>query len=416
MDVEIIAGWRNPEQTIGLLHIERSAGKEIISIEYANEWLSQHSGVFLDPDLNPYKGRQYVPANKKIFGFLSDTSPDRWGRKLIQKKFRIEASSQEKSTRTLNESDYLLGVSDVLRYGGIRFRDPETGTCYSSSSDPVPPIAELRALEQAARGYELSSDKDEAKWLRQIFEPGSSLGGARPKANVVDPDGTLWIAKFPSQNDEYDVGAWEKVEHDLAKICGINVPDAKIMKLSSFGTTFLTKRFDRTPTGSRIHMMSAMTALGLTDGHTEGSGYLDIADIGENILHCPDRDLPELWKRMAFGILTSNHDDHLRNHGFMLLSDGWHLSPAFDLNPVPYANSLSLEITNGDAGKDIQNAVSVSEYFRVSKKDAIVIVRQMQAEILANWKLLAKRAGISEKGCIDMNDAFSECRHKLECS
>lgn len=404
MRVDIIAGWMVPEEKIGTINIEKSGGKEIISIGLDNAWIHDHQDVFLDPDIMPYTGRQYVLNGKKMFGFLSDSSPDRWGRKLIQKKARLDGM-----TRNLNESDYLLGISDTLRYGGIRFREPETGMYFSSSENSVPPITKLRDLEYAARGYEFSSDKEKSRWLGQLFDPGSSLGGARPKANVADEAGQIWIAKFPSMNDAYDIGAWEMTEHLLAKACGIDVPDAKLMKLSQYGSTFLTKRFDRTADGSRIHMMSAMTLLSKEDGKTDGTGYLDIAAGIEQVCAQPEEDLRQLWKRIAFSILTSNRDDHLRNHGFVLFEDGWHLSPAYDLNPVPYADSLSLDIADGDNSKNIQSAINISEYFRISEKDARKYIRKAQNTILKSWKMFARGSGISEREMSDMYSAFSEC-------
>lgn len=203
--IDIIAGWLSPEEQIGTLDITRSHGREVISVEFDRDWLKGHD-IMIDPDLAMYPGKQYPPADKKMFGFLSDSSPDRWGRRLIEKEERIKADSEKRELRTLNESDYLLRISDRLRYGGLRFKDSDTGR-YLSSGNYIPPFTDIRLLEAASRDYETSDDDE--KVLKVLLEPGSSLGGARPKANVMDADGSIWIAKFPSRNDSYDIGAWE---------------------------------------------------------------------------------------------------------------------------------------------------------------------------------------------------------------
>lgn len=406
MNVGIYAGWLIPEEKIGTLIITRSRGKETIAVELEKTWINAHSGTVLDPDIAPFRGIQYPPSDKALFGFLSDSCPDRWGRRLIEREERIKADQEKRAVRTLNESDYLLGISDQLRYGGIRFRKEDSGEYLSASASKIPPMTELRMLEAAAHGYETSAN--DAQVLKILLEPGSSLGGARPKANVQDADGALWIAKFPSQKDDYDVGAWEMAEHDLAGLCGIDVPDAKVLKLSSYGSTFLIKRFDRN--GSRrMHLMSAMTALGMTDGHTDGAGYIDLAGITEQISSQPGADLGELWRRMAFNVLTSNCDDHLRNHGFILKENGWQLSPAYDLNPVPGKDALSLNITDSDSRRNIRNAVAVSELFRISENEASERIRVMQETVRDHWRILARRYGISGHEIDRMAPAFALC-------
>lgn len=409
MKVDIIAGWIRPEEQIGELVITRSHGREVLSVELDRKWCRDHAAIFIDPDLAIYGGVQYPPNNKKMFGFLSDSSPDRWGRKLIEREERISAGREKRPIRTLNESDYLLKISDELRYGGIRFKDHSSGVYMSSNTTKIPPIANLRMLEQAARGYEMADDDDTL--LKVILDPGSSLGGARPKANVIDETGNLWIAKFPSQKDEYDVGAWEMVEHDLARKCGINVPDAKLVKVSDYGSTFLSRRFDRQKERTRMHLMSAMTALGMTDGNTDGAGYLDIAGQIETISADPENDLRELWKRMAFNVLTSNCDDHLRNHGFILQNDGWHLSPAYDLNPVTGKDSLSLNITDRDNRLDINNVMDVAELYRTSEREAKDIIEEMKKNIKQNLYGFTDKYHISERDVKEMIPAFT----RFEC-
>lgn len=410
MKIDMIAGWLEPEEKIGELDIRQVRGREVVTVSLDPDWLTSHRTLTLDPDLAPFREKQYPPSDKPLFGFLSDETPDRWGRKLIERSERVNADAEKRPVRTLNESDYLLGVSDELRYGGIQFADHATGHYFSSDGAKIPPITDIRMLEAAVRGYELS-DHDE-EFLHLLVDPGSSLGGARPKANVVDADGQLWIAKFPSRKDDYDVGAWEMVEHGLAKECGLDVPDAMLMKLSDYGSTFLTRRFDR-ENGKRVHLMSFMTALSQTDGHTDGMGYIDLAGQLEEISACPGEDLQELWKRMAFNILTSNCDDHLRNHGLILKNDGWHLSPAYDLNPTTEKNSLSLNILGNDSRKNIKNAIEISELFRIPEGKAKNIVEDMQNTIRTHWHSLAAKYHIPERETRDMQGAFAECERDL---
>ena len=410
MRVDMIAGWLEPEEKIGELDIRQVRGREVVTVSFDQDWLVSHRTLMLDPDLAPFRERQYPPSDRFLFGFLSDAAPDRWGRKLIERSERMKADTEHRPVRTLNETDYLFGISDELRYGGIRFLDQSTGEYLSSDGAKVPPMTDIRMLEAAVRGYEIS-DHDE-EFLRLLVDPGSSLGGARPKANVVDADNQLWIAKFPSRKDDYDVGAWEMVEHDLAKKCGLDVPDAMLMKLSDHGSTFLTRRFDR-ENGKRLHLMSFMTALSQTDGHTDGIGYIDLAGQLEEMSACPDKDLHELWKRMAFNVLTSNCDDHLRNHGLILREDGWHLSPAYDLNPTTEKNSLSLNIIGNDSRKNVKNAIGISELFRIPEWEAKNITEDMQNTIRTHWRSLAAKYHIPEKEMRDMQSAFDECEHDL---
>lgn len=410
MRADIIAGWRDPEEKIGELDIRLVRGREVVTVCLDPNWIAASGTVILDPDLAAFREKQYPPSDKPLFGFLSDTAPDRWGRKLIERSERMKADTEHRPVRTLNETDYLFGISDELRYGGIRFLDQSTGEYLSSDGAKVPPMTDIRMLEAAVRGYEIS-DHDE-EFLRLLVDPGSSLGGARPKSNVVDENGQLWIAKFPSRKDDYDVGAWEMVEHDLAKKCGIDVPDAMLMRLSDHGSTFLTRRFDR-ENEKRVHLMSFMTALAQTDGHTDGIGYIDLAGQLEEMSACPDKDLHELWKRMAFNILTSNCDDHLRNHGLILREDGWHLSPAYDLNPTTQKSSLSLNILENDNRKNIKNAIAVSELFRIPENEARDLVKYMQDTIQNHWRLIAASYRIPEREMREMQSAFSECEHEL---
>lgn len=398
---DVYAGWT--DERIGSCRIEKARGKETIAFMYDSEWLICHPDIFLDPDLYQTAGFQYPPQGKSCFGFLSDTAPDRWGRKLMDKRERLLAKNENRPARTLLESDYILGVHDGGRQGAIRLKDSETGVFLSSEEIlSIPPMERIRELEHAA--ISLEQNAEEEKWIHTLFAPGSSLGGARPKANIIDENGDLWIAKFPSKNDDIDVGAWEMVASNLAKSCGILTPETKIMRLSDNGSTFLSKRFDR-KNGERIHFASAMTMLGKTDG--EEAGYLDIVSAVEQLSGQCISDLTQLFTRAAFNICISNTDDHLRNHGF-LLSDGyWTLSPAYDMNPDIEKIEMSLYI--GDTNeKSLSNLLALSEYFRINKDNALDMIAKIQETVAKNWEYEAKKLRIPRKEIDLMRPAFDK--------
>ncbi len=403
---EVHAGWLKTPERIGNCYIERARGNEVISFSFDVSWLAVHPDFLLDPDLMVTSGRQYPPDGKLCFGFLSDTAPDRWGRKLMARREVIDAKEEKRPRRTLMESDYILGVNDAGRIGAIRYYDPEKQIYLSDRSTlATPPIEKLRELENASLNLE-DHDDNEAKWVRNLVEPGSSLGGARPKANVVDEKGNLWIAKFPSKNDQTDIGAWEMTAHELAVKCGLHVPDARLMKLSSYGSTFLSRRFDRRGE-ERVHFASAMTMLGQTDDSDDDVSYVDIAAVIEEICAHPEEDLHELWSRMVFSLLISNTDDHLRNHGFLLSDVGWELSPAYDVNPSVDKEELSLGILNGHA-KDPSEAMEAAEFFRLTKEEAKDRLKKMENIIEKNWRTVASDFGISRSEQDQMAAAFGK--------
>lgn len=400
----VVAGWLKPEMKIGICEIESARGRETISFRYDEEWLKKHPNLVIDPDIISMEGRQYPPEGKQCFGFLSDIAPDRWGRMLMKRRESADAADEKRPVRTLMESDYILGVHDAGRIGGLRFMSTNDNNYYSDRDTlAAPPMEKLRELESAVSKLELG-EGDMRKWLKNLLDPGSSLGGARPKANVLDEQGAIWIAKFPSRHDEIDVGAWEMVAHNLSLRCGIKVPEAKAMKLSKTGTTFLTRRFDRDEK-MRVHYASAMTMLGKNDG--EQAGYIDIADAIEQIGCKPVEDLKELWKRMVFNICISNTDDHLRNHGFLLSVKGWRLSPAFDINPNIEKTHMDLVI--GDSNnKSIKEAQDIADFFRIDKKESLDIIGRIQKMIREFWKYEADSNGIPTKEQNIMKDAFEK--------
>lgn len=398
---------------IGKLYVGVIKGGETYSFEYDAEWLAKNKmGTSLDPQLQPFVGRQF-PMDRKIFGVFADASPDRWGRVLMNKRERLIAGKEGRKPRKLYDSDFLLGVYDETRMGGIRFKlDPAGPFLSDDKENSTPPWAQLRTLEEASRNYENDESGIADQWINQLIKPGSSLGGARPKATVVDVKGGLWIAKFPSKNDESDTGAWEKVVHDLADLCGLNVPEVKLEKFSKLGSTFLVRRFDRDG-NRRIHFASAMTLLGKTDGASaeDGTSYLDIASFIKAHGANPKADLLELWKRIVFNMAVTNTDDHLRNHAFIFSKNGWKLSPLYDVNPVPYGDELSLLVDDNDNSISAQLAINTADRFGISKDNAEKLAAEIMTTVRDNWERLAREYGLSRGQIEYMRPAFDECYH-----
>ena len=396
---------------MGSLYVNVIKGGESYSFEYDKDWLRKTGlTLTLDPELMPYSGRQY-PTGKNIFGLFAYASPDRWGRVLMNKRERILAEKEGRKPSKLYDSDYLLGVYDETRMGGIRFKANQEGPFLSDDKETAaPPWATLRTLEEASRNFENDETGLTEKWLNQLIKPGSSLGGARPKATVVDTKDQLWIAKFPSKNDENDTGAWEMVAHDLAALCGLNVPEAKLEKFSPLGSTFLIKRFDRMGS-KRVHFASAMTLLGKTDGASaaDGSSYLDIAAFIKSYGAQPKKDLGELWKRIVFNMAVTNTDDHLRNHAFILTDKGWILSPLYDVNPVPYGDELSLNVDEEDNSISIDLAVQTAVRFGISESDAEAQAEEILKIVREDWEKTAAGYGLSRRQIEEMRPAFSAC-------
>ncbi|RPI19061.1 MAG: type II toxin-antitoxin system HipA family toxin [Ignavibacteriae bacterium] len=389
---------------IGILFCQKHKGKEIFSFEYNKEWLKSGNAQILDPNLDLYQGRQYLRSTvdgkeKKNFGLFLDSSPDRWGTILMRRREAALAKQEQREERILLDSDYLLGVYDEHRMGGLRFKEETDGPFLNNSKYmTTPPITSIRELEDIVHKLEnedVIDDPDYLNWLNIIIAPGSSLGGARPKASVIDLDKSLWIAKFPSMSDNSDVGAWEMVVNELAKQSGINAAEAQAKRYGRTEHTYLTKRFDRTSSGERIHFASALTMIDRIDSH-ENYGhvsYLEIVEFlttyGANV----NGDLEELWKRIVFNILVSNTDDHLRNHGFILTPDGWILSPAYDVNPNEEGTGLHLNITENDNDLDIDLAMEVIDFFRIDEKRALNIITRIKG-MVACWKKVADKYSI----------------------
>jgi len=410
--IEVWADWQGLKRPLpmGTLTAQLVRGQEIFSFSYHESWLDTKFTQILDPKLQLYRGEQYNSSNQGNFGLFLDSSPDRWGRLLQKRRAAIQARKKKEKEPRLLESDYLLGVYDEHRSGGLRFKIEPEGPFLNDDHDfSAPPMASLRELETAAWAIEnertLPSSEEE-KWLRMLIAPGGSLGGARPKASVIDDlTKELWIAKFPSRNDHFDTGLWEFLIYKLAKDSDIEMPEAKIKKFSR-QHTFLTKRFDRNK-GKRIHFASAMTMLGKNDGAaaSDGTSYLEIAEFLMSSGARPEKDLEELWRRIVFSICVSNTDDHLRNHGFLLTTKGWRLSPAFDLNPNPDGEGLKLNISESDNSQDLELALSVAPYFRLTKQKSEKILHKV-VSTAREWKILARSLKASKSEIQAMERAF----------
>ena len=411
-NILVYADWEGITGTVpmGNLVAIRVKGKETFSFEYTKDWLQSGFSLTIDPDLQYYSGR-YFPRDEKLnFGAFLDSCPDRWGRVLMDRREAALAKAEKRKPENLFESDYLLGVFDLHRMGALRFKLSVDGEFLNYDKKmSVSPWSALRELEHACKMFEEDnlSDKEQLKCINLLLAPGASLGGARPKASVLDSSNNLWIAKFPSINDVKNVGAWEYVAFCLAKKCGLNIAKGEIKKFNNKYHTFLTKRFDRIRKRQRIHFASAMTMLGRVDGadHNSSVSYLEIAEFLMRNGADTDNDLEELWRRIVFNIAIKNTDDHLRNHGFLLAEKGWRLSPAFDINPNEFGTGLSLNISETDNALDFDLAISMAEYFRVSKFKANKIINQIK-KIVPEWRKVAQVAGISKAEADRMSTAF----------
>ena len=411
--MQVCAHWRGMDgpMLMGTLYAAPSRGKEVFSFEYDQAWLESSQAQVLDPNLGLFSGPQYARDGHDNFGVFLDSCPDRWGRALMQRREAQQARAETRDACQLLESDYLLGVHDAHRMGALRFRLSDDAPFLDDRGDmAAPPWTKLGDLEHASRQLEHDNAEDESdysKWLNLLVAPGGSLGGARPKANVLDETGHPWIAKFPSNRDETNVGRWEYLVHRLARDAGIDVVPSKIRNFSGRHDTFLTRRFDRTESGERLHFASAMTMLGKQDGDGADTGvsYLDLANFLVRHGVRVDQDLEQLWRRIVFHVCVSNTDDHLRNHGFMLTEKGWVLSPAYDMNPEARGGGLALNISGEDNSQDLSLVTSVAQHFRVGEKRADEIIGEVKSAV-RNWPTLAKELSFPGSETNRMKGAF----------
>ncbi len=402
--------WLKKVELVGELSMQSIRGKESYSFEFSKDWLKNYGSIQLSDDINNYTGIQYCQQNNEIFGCFADSLPDRWGRTLILRREQILAMEEKRPVRRLTEFDFLTGIDDYTRIGGFRYKIDPTGEFINTSNKlQIPPITEIKELVRASNEIELSEEKNtlpQKKWLFQLIQPGTSLGGARPKATIIDENKHLYIAKFPSRNDLYDVGLWEHLSHLLAKESGLNCSESKVIKAGNKYHTLLSKRFDRTADNKRIHYASAMTMLGLKDGcnANTGNGYLDIVNyIIKNCCNV-DFNLKELYRRVAFNISIGNSDDHFRNHGFLLTPQGWTLSPAFDINPS-LSKEQSLLINSYTAKSDLNILLDSCEEYMLNHNTAKQIIEEVLKGI-SKWKLLANKINIPQSEQNIFKDRF----------
>ena len=402
--------WLHTPALVGELSYESLRGADSYGFSFAPTWLQTQRDLFLSADLNNYTGMQYTAADRDIFGCFSDALPDRWGRTLLNRREQILAQEQRRPLRRLSSFDYLLGIDDYSRMGAFRFKEtPDSDFINSDPTLKIPPLTDIRTLQEAGRAIEQSEAHNvlpEKKWIAQLIQPGTSLGGARPKASVTDLDGALCVAKFPSRKDDYDVELWEHLCHLLARKAGIEVADTKVLKAIGPYHTLISRRFDRTADGRRIHFASAMTLLGLQDGNNaaDGHGYLDLVDF--IVQHCTavESNLRELYRRVAFYICVGNSDDHFRNHGFLLTPKGWTLSPAYDINPT-LNTSQSLLISSVSNQAAFSQLRAAAEDYLLTRETADAILAGVQAA-LVDWSTLATQIGIPRREIAQFADRW----------
>jgi serine/threonine-protein kinase HipA len=407
-DIYVYAHWKGmtKPELAGMLSAHFAKGKKAFSFEYDREWIKSKGKLLLDPDLQFFTGPQY-PNDKENFGVFLDSMPDTWGRTLMKRKVAQEAKAKGEKPRTLYDIDFLLGVYDESRMGALRFKDyPDGPFLDDSAANPTPPWSSVRELQHAAKAFEGDDDQAAQKWLAVLMAPGSSLGGARPKANILDENKELWIAKFPSKNDTTDKAAWEMLAYELAVSCGVAMSPSRMEKIAGPFHTFFTKRFDR-ENGERIHFASSMTMTGNNEDTIRDNtpSYLDLADFIQNKCINITANLHQLWRRIVFNIAISNTDDHLRNHGFVLTDAGWELSPAYDINPSIDKEGLAMNIDTDDNALDYSLAKSVGEYFRLGEEDMDAIILEVTTAV-SRWREVAAKLRISRKEQELMQGAF----------
>ena len=393
--------WLKGGELVGELGYESLRGSDNYSFKFADSWIKKYNAITLSEDLNNYPGIQYTQPNRDIFGCFADALPDRWGRTLLLRREQILAQEERRPVRRLTSFGFLTGIDDFSRRGGFRLQETPDGEFINIDNTlRIPPLTDLRELIAASKEIERSEEANalpEKRWIAQLVQPGSSLGGARPKANVVDADRSIYVAKFPSLKDDYDSGLWEHFCHLLAQKAGINAAETKVLAINDKHHTLLSRRFDRTDDGRRIHFASAMTLLGLNDGDNAatGNGYLDIVDLILSGCTDVDANLRELFRRVVFNICVGNSDDHFRNHGFLLTAKGWTLSPAYDMNPTQNDHQ-SLLINSKTNKSELSILLNSCEEYMLAPEVAKGIINEVVVTV-KDWRALANILGISKR-------------------
>ncbi|WP_301785385.1 type II toxin-antitoxin system HipA family toxin [Caballeronia sp. SEWSISQ10-4 2] len=379
---------------------------------YTQAWLDSRKAFMLDPRLELYSDEQYPPNKAVTFGIFMDSAPDRWGRVLMERREAVQADKHDRPMRTLQEIDFLLGVHDLTRVGALRFRD-ENKVFQDDSANAAPPVTDLGTLASIAIRIEdvgIEKMPEYEQWLAMLIAPGTSLGGARPKANFTNLGNELWIAKFPAKDDRYDVGAWEYLVHGLARSAGIWVPKSELKYVGTGYATFCVERFDRSK-GSRRMYASAMTMLERRDGDTN-AGYPDLAEFlsdGGAQGHIGG-DLEQLFRRLVFNVLIGNRDDHLRNHGFIREPTGWRLSPAFDMNPNASKLEHTLSIDGKSAAPDMNAVLDTAAFYRLTEGEAEQVIADIR-KVVATWRDEAARLKLSRQEIQRMEPVFARFNH-----
>jgi serine/threonine-protein kinase HipA len=392
-----------PYSRVGTLHQDRGQ----IRFRYDPSWPTSPGAFAIDPTLSLGEAPFFPNAEMGNFGVFLDSSPDRWGQTLMQRREALAARDEKRRPRTLHAWDFLLGVQDATRQGALRFRDPASGRFIADEALAAPPVTSLGELEAVAReltGHRIEDLDRLRRWLAVLVAPGASLGGARPKANFTDRDGSLWIGKFPARDDDRDIGAWEYLAHILGRRAGIDLPEARLVKLSEFHT-FCARRFDRSGE-QRLFYGSAMTML--SRDASAGTSYLELAQF---LQLRGDRkrigaDLEQLFRRVIFNVLVGNRDDHLRNHGFLLTADGWRLAPAFDVNPNIHKAEHVLNLDESSPHPSIETVLGTHEYYGLEAARSEQLVREIST-VVAHWRAEARKLHIAAAEIELMATAFA---------
>lgn len=414
-EIEVHIDLNGAVHRVGTLRTQARGGRTAVSFEYNRDWLALPAHFSLEPAMKAGVGVFTPDRGREMFVSIGDSAPDTWGRRLMQRMERRNAKAEGRAVRTLTEADYLLGVADLSRLGAMRFRRAGEQEFQAPYAAGIPPFIQLGRLlsitERVLRDEETDED------LLLLFAPGSSLGGARPKASVADKDGHLAIAKFPKQDDDYGIETWEEVALTLADAAGIRTAPHRLEQAAG-KAVFVTRRFDRTTDGKRLPFLSAMAMLGFKDG--EHGSYPELVDALRTYGSDTENDAIELFRRMVFNILASNVDDHMRNHGFLWTGElGWKLSPAYDLNPVPAdvrAHVLSTNITLDEATCSIDLArQAATDFFALPVKQTNEIIAQV-ASAVSTWREVAARKGVKKSEIERMESAFDhdELRNALK--
>lgn len=402
-DFEVHIALNGRTRQVGLARSNRVRGKETILFEYDDAWLNDSDRFSLEPALEITRGAFAPPSGLTVFGSIGDSAPDTWGRRLMQRAERRAAEREGRAIHTLAESDYLLGVSDTTRLGALRFRRVGEESFQAPDRAGVPALIQLGKLIQITERILRDEETDED--LQLIFAPGSSIGGARPKASVIDQQGYLSIAKFPKETDDYSVETWEEIALRLAEQAGIATPKHQLIEVAG-KAVLLSRRFDRQD-GTRIPFLSAMAMMSAKDG--EQGSYPEIVDSLVQHGAQAKTDARALYRRVVFNVLISNVDDHLRNHGFLWLGkNGWSLSPAYDLNPMPSdikARVLTTNISLDEATCSLDLLESAAEYFSLSLAQARAIIKEV-ALVTSRWRNIAKEVGARSAEIQRMASAF----------